>query len=208
MALSRTVLPRKGFVQPQHGLTQYESDQDSNWSLLDANVAFESDLLPGSVGINGLVSGFTLSTSSLLTPGITAGVLYAQGQRYAPAASPVIPAAPASATSYLFYNTTTGFYWSSSPVASTSGDALIGQAVTSAAAVTAVTQATKIFGQVSLAPSGTGNFTVQHFLGRAPIGVVLQPTSNITLYFQSTMYDSTNLYLGASAAGTGKALIW
>ena len=44
MAIVRTVLPRKGFVQPQHGITQYESDMDGNMSLLDANVAFISDL--------------------------------------------------------------------------------------------------------------------------------------------------------------------
>src|SRR5439155_22214616 len=29
MAVTRTVLPRKGLVQPQHGLTGYEADQDA-----------------------------------------------------------------------------------------------------------------------------------------------------------------------------------
>ena len=61
MAIVRTVLPRKGFVQSQHGITQYESDMDTNMSLLDANVAFMSDLasvvdsLVGDLGLNGLV---------------------------------------------------------------------------------------------------------------------------------------------------------
>src|SRR5881396_3158231 len=44
MAVTRTILPRKGLVQPQHGLTGYEADQDANWLLLDANVAFLSDV--------------------------------------------------------------------------------------------------------------------------------------------------------------------
>ena len=46
MAVTRTILPRKGFVQPQHGLTQYESDMDANLALLDANVAFTADVPP------------------------------------------------------------------------------------------------------------------------------------------------------------------
>ena len=90
MAIVRTVLPRKGFVQPQHGITQYEGDMDSNMSLLDANVAFMSDLasvadsLVGDLGLNGLVSGFQLATSNTLYPSVTTGILYANGSRYAP----------------------------------------------------------------------------------------------------------------------------
>jgi len=60
MAVSRTVLPRKGLVQPQHGLTGYEADQDANWQLLDTNVAFLSDLATPQatdLGINGVVFG-------------------------------------------------------------------------------------------------------------------------------------------------------
>jgi hypothetical protein len=44
MAVTRTILPRKGLIQSQHGLTSYEADQDQNWELLDANVAFMADL--------------------------------------------------------------------------------------------------------------------------------------------------------------------
>jgi hypothetical protein len=208
MAVNRTILPRKGLIQSQHGLTGYEADQDANWLLLDANVAFVADLLWGDLGINGVVSGFVLSTSSTLTPGLTAGVLYAQGQRYAPSSAPAIPAAPANATSYLFYNSSSGFYWQLSASGATNGDALIGQAVTNATAVTATAQATGIFGQVPLAPGVAGNFTVPHFLGRKPVGVVIQLTSNIAIWFQSPAYDATNLYLSASAPGTATALIW
>ncbi|MGH9377153.1 MAG: hypothetical protein ACRD1I_00005 [Terriglobia bacterium] len=208
MAVTRTILPRKGIIQSQHGLTGYEADQDANALLLDNNVAFISDLMFSDLGMNGVVSGFALSTASSLAPSLTAGALYAQGQRYAPASAPAIPAAPAAATSYLFYSSNSGFYWQASAVAATAGDSMIGQAVTSASAVTAVTQATKIFGQVALAPSGAGNFTAQHFLGRKPVGLTIQLTSNIAVWLQTPAFDATNLYLSASAAGSATALIW
>src|SRR5271157_3501156 len=102
MAVTRTVLPRKGLIQSQHGLTSYEADQDQNWALLDANVAFMSDLpiTPFlELGFDGLISGFVLSSSSTLVPGITGGVLYAQGVGYAAATAPTLPPAPASQTS-------------------------------------------------------------------------------------------------------------
>lgn len=41
MAVTRTVLPRTGLVQSQHGLTQYEGDGDGNASLLDQHVYFD-----------------------------------------------------------------------------------------------------------------------------------------------------------------------
>ncbi len=87
---------------------------------------------------------------------------------------------------------------------------LIGQVVTSASAVTGVTQGTKIFGQVSAAPGAAGNFTLQHFLGRTPIGALLRMTSGGAIWFQSpTDVDATNLYLVATDSGiTAKVLIW
>lgn len=251
MAIVRTVLSPSSLVQSQHGLTGYESDQDGNWTILnalweqvEADPAIESqaantvlagpasggNALPAfrglalpdlpvaallsstvaaALGINGVTAGFTLGMGVNLTPSLIPGVLFAQGVSFAPAQTPAVPPAPASATSYLFYNAKTGFYWQGSAAAATAGDALIGQAVTSANAVTAVTQATKIMGQVALAPSAAGNFTAQHFLGRQPVGVVLQLTSNIAMWFQSpAMYDATNLYLAASAAGAALALLW
>lgn len=208
MAVTRTILPRKGLIQSQHGLTGYEADQDANALLLDSNVAFITDLLWGDLGVNGVASGFALSASSSLTPGLTAGVLYAQGQRYAPASAPAIAPAPANAASYLFYNSASGFYWQASAAGAAAGDALIGQAVTSATAVTAVTPATKIFGQVALTASGAGNFTAQHFLGRKPAGISLLLTSSAAIWLQPAPYDATNLYLSASAAGSAIALLW
>jgi len=134
MAIVRTVLPRKGFVQPQHGITQYESDMDSNMSLLDANVAFMSDLasvtdsVVGDLGLNGLVSGFTLTASNSLYPGITSGVLYANGLRFAPT-NPTLNAAPPNGTSYLFYqqeNWPSSYYYRNVLAALNPGDAFIG----------------------------------------------------------------------------------
>jgi hypothetical protein len=212
MAVTRTVLPRKGLIQSQHGLTGYEADQDANWALLDANAAFTpADLVAAQLGINGLIRGFTLSTSSSsLTPGLTIGALFAQGASYTPATAPSIGAAPAGSTSYLFYNSSSGFYWQSSAVGAHAGDALVGQVTASATAVTSVKQPATIMGRIAAAPSASGNFTVQHFLGRAPVGAVIQMTSSGSIWFQpTTLWDATNLYLAASGAGiTALVQIW
>jgi hypothetical protein len=59
---------------------------------------------------------------------------------------------------------------------------------------------------VTLAPSAAGNFTVAHGLGTAPKSVSFEMTSGGQFWFQTTPYDSTNLYLVASDAGiTGTA---
>lgn len=209
MAVNRTVLPNTGLVQSQHGLTGYEADQDANWALLDNALALSGQQAQD-LGLNGVYSGFTLSTSATLVPGLTAGVLYAQGKRYAPTSAPTIAPAPASAANYLFYNSSSGFYYQTSPVGATAGDALIGKVTTSSSAVTAVVQGTKVFGQVSAAPSVPGSFTLQHYLGRTPIAAMIQMTSAGVFWFQlPTMYDATNLYLVASDSGlTAKVLVW
>jgi hypothetical protein len=213
MAVTRTVLPRKGLIQSQHGLTSYEADQDQNWALLDANIAFMSDLplMPlQQLGSNGLISGFVLSPSSTLVPGITAGTLYAQGEGYVAATAPTLPPAPASQTSYLFYNSVSGFYYQAGAVGATAGDALIGVVTTNASAVIAVQQATPLFGAVSVSSGAPGNCTVAHLLGRVPVCAVVQMTSGGLIWFQTpTSYDGTNLYLVASDAGvTGKVVVW
>ena len=218
MAIVRTVLPRKGFVQPQHGITQYESDMDGNMSLLDANVAFLSDLasvvdtLVGDLGLNGLVSGFQLATSNSLYPSVTNGILYANGSRYAPT-DPTLDAAPANATSYLFYqqeNWPSSYYYRSVLAALNPGDAFIGVIVTNGTQVTNVTQATSLFGQIPVAPTAPGNFTVPHLLGRTPIGAHVRMTSPGAIWWQSpTDMDGVNLYLVASDAGvTAKVQVW
>ena len=213
MAVTRTVLPRKGLIQSQHGLTSYEADQDQNWALLDANVAFMSDLptsLFQPLGCNGLVSGFVLSTSSTLVPGITSGVLFAQGTEYAPTSAPTLGPAPASQASYLFYNSTNGFYYQAGAVGGHAGDALVGIVTTNATTVVAVQQATTIYGAINLAPSAPGNGSVPHLLGRAPLCAIIQMTSGGAIWFQSpTSYDGTNIYFVASDAGvTGRVIVW
>jgi len=63
--------------------------------------------------------------------------------------------------------------------------------------------------EVSLAPSAPGNFTVAHGLGRTPVVGFVQMTSGGEIWFQTSRYDVTNLYLTASAGGiTGKAELW
>jgi hypothetical protein len=213
MAVARTILPRKGLIQSQHGLTSYEADQDQNWALVDANVAFMSDLplsLFQPLGCNGLVSGFTLSPSTTLVPGIASGVLFAQGVAYAPATAPTLAPAPASQTNCLFYNSTSGFYYQSSAVGAQSGDALVGVVTTNASAVIAVQQATALFGALSLAAGAPGNFTVPHLLGRVPLCAIVQMTSGGAIWFQTpASYDGANLYLVASDAGvTGRVIVW
>ena len=218
MAIVRTVLPRKGFVQPQHGITQYESDMDGNLSLLDSNVAFLSDLasvvgsLVGDLGLTGVVTGFQLATSNSLYPSVTNGILYANGSRYAPS-DPALDAAPANATSYLFYqqeNWPSSYYYRPVLVALNPGDAFLGVIVTNATQVTSVTQATALFGQIPVAPSAPGNFTVPHLLGRTPLGAHIRMTSPGAIHWQSpTDMDGVNLYLVASDAGvTAKVQVW
>ncbi len=218
MAIVRTILPRKGLVQPQHGITQYESDMDSNMAVLDANVAFLSDLasvsdsLVGDLGLNGVVSGFQLAPSSSLYPGLTNGILYANGSRFAPTTSG-ITAAPANATTYLFYqqeNWPGSYYYRNVLAALNLGDAFIGVVSTNASQVTAVTQGSSVFGQISMAPAAPGSFTVPHLLGRAPIGAQIRMTSAGAIWWQSpTDTDTVNLYLVASDAGvTAKVQVW
>jgi hypothetical protein len=60
------------------------------------------------------------------------------------------------------------------------------------------------------ATANPGNVSVAHGLGRTPILVILQMTSDGIIRFQSpTKYDSTNVYLSASDSGlTCDLLLW
>jgi hypothetical protein len=191
---------------------------DSNMALLDANVAFMSDLssvvdtLVGDLGLNGLVTGFQLSTSNTLNPGLTTGILYANGLRYAPTEVSA-GTAPANSTSYLFYqeeNWPNSFYYRSVLAALDPGDAFIGIVVTNQTEVVSVTQASTLFSQIPVAPTAPGNFTVPHLLGRTPIGAHVRMTSPGAIWWQSPVdTDDVNLYLVASDAGvTAKVQIW
>ena len=220
MAVVRKVLPRKGIIEPQHG-TNYETDLDTNWQTIDSLLQDASDVRNavlaagtvavwlGDIGLSGVVSGLALATSANLTPGLSSGVLYAQGNRWAPSA-PTPPAAPASSSSYLWWNSVTGFYFNTTGAAASSGDAFIGAVTTDANHVLAVTNATKVYGRLTVNAAAPGNFSILHNLGRAPLGAVIYMTSGGAVWFQPTaLFDATNLYLTASDAGvTASIQIW
>jgi hypothetical protein len=220
MAVVRTVLPRKGIIQPRHG-DNYEADLDTNWLLIDSLLQDAADVqaavtAAGTVeawltdrGLSGVLSGLDLGGSTDLTPALSAGVLYAQGIRSAPQAPDPGPA-PATATSYLWHNSSTGFYYNLTGAPATTGDTYLGSIVTDATRVITVTPAAKMYGQIPVTAPAAGDFSLAHNLGRAPLGALIYLTSGGALWFQSpTMYDTTNLYLVASDAGvTAKVQIW
>jgi hypothetical protein len=220
MAVTRIVLPRKGIIQPKHG-DNYEADLDTNWQIIDTSLQDAVDVLAavvaaGSVALwlqdcalCGVISGLDLATSSNLTPGLSSGVLYAQGLRFA-LSTPNPGASPANATRYLFYNSLAGFYYSSTPSPTTAGDAFLGTIVTDSTHVTSVTPATKMYGQISVTAPAPGAFTLAHNLGRLPRGALIYMTSGGSLWFQSpTMFDATSFYLTASEAGlTANLQVW
>ena len=92
----------------------------------------------------------------------------------------------------------------------TNGDAFIGKVTTDPTRVTAVVKATRLFSRISVTAPAAGNFSFAHNLGRAPLGALIYLTSGGALWFQSpTMFDATNLFLVASAAGlTAQVEIW
>ena len=154
------------------GSPNTKADMDGNMALLDANVAFLSDLasvadtLVGDLGLNGLVSGFQLATSNSLYPSVTNGILYANGSRYAPT-DPALDAAPANATSYLFYqqeNWPSSYYYRPVLAALNPGDAFIGVIVTNGTQVTNVTPSHK-----PLWPDPGGAHGARQFYGAASV---------------------------------------
>lgn len=220
MAVVRTVLPRKGIIQPRHG-DNYESDLDTNWQLIDAALQDASDVqaavnAAGTVGgwledrgLSGVISGFGLATSSNLVPGLSPGVLYAQGVRYAPAAPSPGPA-PGGSTSFLWWNSVSGFYYNLTGSAAATGDAYLGRVTADATRVTAVSDATKVYGHVPASAPVAGNFSLAHNLGRAPLGALIYLTSGGAIWFQTPLlWDATNLYLVASETGvTARVQVW
>ncbi len=220
MAIVRTVLPRKGIIEPKHG-DNYETDLDGNWKLIDSLLQDAADvqaavLAAGTVeawlqdvGLCGVISGFQLGASTNLTPTLSAGVLYAQGKRYAPASTPNPGPAPANSTSYLWRNASSGFYYNLTGSPAATGDAYLGRVTTDATRVTEVATATKIYSQIPVTAAAAGSFTVAHHLGRAPLGALICMTSSGAIWFQPTLWDSANLLLVASEVGvTAKVLLW
>ena len=220
MAVTRVVLPRKGIIQPRHG-DNYETDLDTNWQTIDSCLQDAADVqtaiaAAGTLalwlvdrGLCGVVCGFDLSTSGNLVPGLAPGVLYAQGIRFQSSApSPGAPSA--SATSYLWHNSQSGFYYSPTCAPNKAGDAYLGSVVTDATHVTAATCATKVYGRIPVAAPAAGNFSWPHNLGRAPVGALIYMTSGGALWFQApTLFDATYLYVTSSDAGVSASIeVW
>ncbi|MGD0697180.1 MAG: hypothetical protein ABSB82_20365 [Terriglobia bacterium] len=59
-----------------------------------------------------------------------------------------------------------------------------------------------------LSNQGPGNFTLQHGLGRMPIGVIILPIGGTVWGQHTPFFDPTNLYLVASDVVSGKVIVW
>lgn len=124
----------------------YSSTAGFYWSASQVTPNAPGDCLVGSASISsnaGVISGFVLAmpTPSGLTPTITAGVLYAQGIKYAPAAAPNLPACSnVNGTYYLWYDSNSGWYWNGSQtVPNNTNDCLVGSATVAAGVISSVT---------------------------------------------------------------------
>jgi hypothetical protein len=117
-----------------------------------------------------VIQGFVLSTSATLAAGISTGVLRAQDQLYSPNVAPDLGPAPPNQTSYLFYNSTAGFYYASSLSPTALDDAFIGQVTTNATSVISVA-----------GPSGYQAPTV--------FDIQYSPTTNVTLPYPEEDVD-------------------
>lgn len=63
--------------------------------------------------------------------------------------------------------------------------------------------------ELDLTPSAPGDFSVAHGLGGTPGLALIEMTSPGGIWFRTTPWDGTNLYLTASESGvTGKAYVW
>lgn len=90
--------------------------------------------IPGNFARAGVVWGFPLSFTNYpyATPLVGLGVLFAQGVMYRPTEYPTVTAPTAGQKSYLWYNSSSGWSWTSSFVAPHTGDAFIGWMVRAA----------------------------------------------------------------------------
>jgi len=78
----------------------------------------------------GVVAGFTMSIDTNQVS-LTKGVLFAQTTMYRPSSAPgsAITQPATTGMNWLFYNTTSGFYWQTSTTPANSGDAFLGWAL-------------------------------------------------------------------------------
>jgi hypothetical protein len=129
---------------------------------------------------------------------------------------PTLPAAPASAQSWLFYNSTSGFYWAASKTPTTAGDAFLGWVVTNATQV--IAWSSSILGSgpeaiefpyplsalaigaegVDVAPafglSAAGAFGYGTYAYAPPGVLVIGPVSLATTPTADTLYGTLTLY--------------
>ncbi len=68
MAIVRTVLPRKGIIQPRHG-DNYEADMDNNWSLIDSLLQDSGDLQAAVTAAGTVAVLGSLLAGRLILPG-------------------------------------------------------------------------------------------------------------------------------------------
>lgn len=130
MAVVRTVLPRKGLIEPGHGLTGYEADMDANMTLLDTNVVFLSDL-PVQAGY------YLASAGAGLTLNIAAGIAFAGGALVIYAGGTLT--LTASATNYVFLDSSAGYAPGKNTTGFPAGCMPIAAVATSSGAISSIT---------------------------------------------------------------------
>lgn len=154
-------------------------------------------------GITGVAYVWTTSPDALLTvgPGDVGNFTFPHGLSFTPA---LVFIEMDSGGAIVFQSPgwdATNLYLTSTD-SSTMGRAIVFKAIPNFSIVN--------FAQVSLSPSGPGNFTVAQPLGTTPKVVLIRMTSLGAIWEQSpTAYDASNLYLTASHGPlTGYADCW
>jgi hypothetical protein len=143
MASQRKVLPRKGLIQPLDG-SAWSSDGDANWALLDANVAFMSDL-PAS-------AGYVVSAGTGLNVNISAGRIMVGGSLVTYAGGTVTLAD--NSTNYVFLSPSANYQPTSNTTGFTTGSVPLAQVVTVGGSVSTVTDVRPEFlAQFGLVPA-------------------------------------------------------
>lgn len=128
MANPRTVLSRKGLIQPLDGAA-WSADGDANWALLDGNVAFMSDLPPA--------AGYAASAGSGLTLNVAKGVTFSAGtlQSYPGGTLTLTDAA----TNYVYLDPASGFQPAANTTGFASGVIPVATVVCASGAISSVT---------------------------------------------------------------------
>lgn len=128
MANPRTVLPRKGIIQPLDG-SAWSADGDANWALLDANIAFMSDL-PSNLG-------YVCTAGTGLTLNIGSGSVMVGGapSSYAGGTLTMVDAS----TNYVYLDPSSSFSPASNTTGFAAGQIPLALVVTSGGSISSVT---------------------------------------------------------------------